>query len=376
MIERSIIGTFEDQLSEWLRLNPPSDSLRMVSEHRVVLGTGKNEREENQDRVIYVEFQTKSLNRKFLLAAIFDGMGGMIDGGKCADIAIVTLVSNLLRLPRARGRIALIEALNFANLTLWEKYKGQGGTTFAGLFFENDRQIAVNIGDSRIYSFDSIGGLRRHSVDDNIGNQLAKLKGLNQMEISPEIAGRLGQYLGMRGLPKPNIFSIQRPKSAVEDRTFLLSTDGVHLISDQRIERILRSNESLSCAASQLLEAGRAVSSDNGTVALLKSPTLPPFTNQNFDCLRLWTNEGCFSFSFPTSYVSDQPVSTAHLQNELSASSANPEEKPAARIKKNENERKEESRRRKKQEKPRKEKPQVRIEQLDFDPIPDDESPQ
>lgn len=348
--------------------------MKAVSGGHVLLATAKNGREENQDRVIYAELQTNQPDRRFALAAIFDGIGGMIDGGKCANMAIVSILSQLLTIQRTKGRIAIIEAMNAANAKLWSKYKGRGGTTFAGLFFESKRQTALNTGDSRVYSYNVSRGLSRHSVDDKLGNQLAKMAGLESIDINPEIADRLGQYLGMQGPIRPNIFPIKRTSTQTESSRFLLTTDGIHSISDCNIENILRGFTDPRSTATSLLEAGRSASSDNGTVAILDSPTFEPSPDPNFECIRIWSTEGCFSFSFQTPKPT---IRNTRLPQKIQPSESPPpprQQPPTFHSKSAEPSADEEQDQGNKKQ-PRKAQQEVQIEQLTFDQIPEDESP-
>lgn len=304
----NIIGPeLNRELLQWFAANPPKDSSVCAGNLGIVLSTAQNSRSENQDRAVKIQFTSRFPERSFKLLAVFDGIGGMLDGGKCAELSIASLVSNLVTLPRSKSRVSLIQALFVTNHDVWEAYRGRGGTTFAGLFIENGRARAINIGDSRIYRFAPNRGLLQQSTDDRIGNQIAKMKGLEGVEINPEFADRLGQYVGMQEPISPNVFQIDSSAMKDTETIFLLSTDGAHYCGNTLIEETLRKNNTPLKIANELIKfSANNSNADNATIICANAPSIAfseSHVSSFFEHLQIWSINGIFDFYFPSEIV-------------------------------------------------------------------------
>jgi serine/threonine protein phosphatase PrpC len=304
--------TLKSELLQWLAANPPSDGTRRMGTPDVVVSTVKNGREENQDRAIYAQFTSDRSERCFSLLAVLDGIGGMLDGGRCAEISIASILVNLVRLNRNRNRITLVEALTLANQELRQEYKGRGGATFAGVFLENQSVKSVTLGDSRVYGYDINLGIKRLSLDDRLGDQFSKLKGLENIALDPEIANRLGQYLGMDGQPRPNIRLIEDTIWRNSENFLLISTDGAHAIGDILLTDLFRLNKGPFEIADALTKKTFAdVEADNATVICAKVGKLGMTKNDSrssFEQLRVWSVQGVFNFIFSNYAEKYSPV--------------------------------------------------------------------
>jgi len=374
MIDNCIEKTLKRELLQWFAENPPRDGSQFADAGDVVISTAKNARSENQDRAIYAQFMSERTERCFSLLAVLDGIGGMIEGGRCAEVAIASILSSLVSLSRFNNRVTLVEALTIANSAVWEEYKGRGGATFAGVFYENKHARSVNIGDSRVYSYDSSRGIMRLSSDDRLGDQFAKLKGLENVSLNPEIADRLGQYLGMAGRTTPNIKALDDAVLRSPQNYILISTDGAHVAGEQFIASTIRSHFQTGAIADAIIkQASIEANADNATILCAKA-TAVQADNRNyhspFEHLRVASINGVFNFAIQNSLLKIQPSPRPfRSRDKRKQRSEQPQEKKSPIT--------EESKPVDPLEKPsigKRAKQKVTIQQLTFKPIPDNES--
>ena len=73
----------------------------------------------------------------------------MKEGGRCADLALATLISELAASNENLPKLRLTRALNVANETLYSKmFRERGGTTLALIYATpTSRPIGLNVGD-------------------------------------------------------------------------------------------------------------------------------------------------------------------------------------------------------------------------------------
>jgi PPM family protein phosphatase len=301
-----IESLFRGQLLAWLADNKPQDGVRSAKNGDVAFATAQNLRSENEDRVFYAEFGSPRADRSFALLSVLDGIGGLSDGGECAEFAITAILAKLLVRRKANQRITLIEALASANDEVRRAYSGRSGVTFAGVFIQTKRAVALNVGDTRIYHFDeSRGGLNRLSTDDRIGAQLAKVKGLENIDLDPELAMRLGQFLGMHDAIRPNVRMIRGGATRSSADYFLLATDGAYSVGETLILDAIKHKSEPKEIAKTLFESSVSdPAGDNATLACaradrLRAPNIAKSKDAEFEQLQVWTTEGSFTFLIP-----------------------------------------------------------------------------
>lgn len=307
MIDYRIGALLKRELLQWFASSSLPDGKIIAGRPDVAIATAKNTRGENQDRSIYARFIGDRADRCFSLFAVLDGIGGMIDGGRCAEIAIASIVSSLVSLSGTAQRISLIEALMNANQEVWREYNGRGGATFAGIFFEKGQVRSINIGDSHVYMYDELRGLIRESSDDRLGEQFSKIKGLEMFTLDPSLAGRLGQYLGMSGEPRPNIRVIERTRLRSPKSYFLISTDGAHASGDNFISSTFKSlSEPLRIAEDLIKRSSDNDEADNATIICGRASQIEVFKNEGvsgYEQLKVWSVHGVFNFFIPSGFV-------------------------------------------------------------------------
>ena len=379
-MDERILSILRRELSEWLAARPPTDGTQFTEGTDIVLSTAKNARAENQDRALFVTFSSPFKERSFALMAVLDGIGGMVDGGRCADICISSLITAMVRMPRARNRVTIVEALQAANRDVWQTYNGRGGTTFAGVFFEQNKAHSVNIGDSHVYEYQPPRGLVQQSTDDRLGNQFAKLKGLENVTLNPELSRRLAQYIGMQGLIRPHVAPLHDELIRSRRSYIVLSTDGSR--SQQFVDREIPGEDITPRNIAQtLMDSSTTIGeTDNATVVCARATALHSSSDialSPFEYLRVCSVNSVFTFLFPNSEPRSSPgverrrERVRHKRSEPNKQASVPEPKPEAPITAPSSFTSSST----EAGKPNlgaASKPQVTIRQLTFDPIPDE----
>jgi len=173
-----------------------------------------------------------STSNPFIIAALADGMGGMIDGRECASRTLAcffnSMIVNRKENPSKRLELAAIDANSF----VYDFAKGKGGSTLSAIVIQAEDQPAIlNVGDSRIYATEDSSGDR---------NNLIRLTTDDTLEEAVGGTGReLLQFVGMGGGISPHVSEVQSGKFRV-----LISSDGVHFISQAKLQEVLTNNRS------------------------------------------------------------------------------------------------------------------------------------
>jgi serine/threonine protein phosphatase PrpC len=195
----------------------------------------QGKRASNQDRI----FATTDYESGGIVAAVADGLGGMKDGDKAAEIAVGTLgeaASDLL----SRMESGFAGASEFAAETYqrandrigsWAGTRGRPGsvgTTLVSLIVSNSRYLVVNVGDSRCYAINDMA-VRQITKDHTVADALVRQGILAAADYdSSPLRNQLTNSLGPKPAPEPDFFpdagfgTIDRPS------TFLLCSDGFY----------------------------------------------------------------------------------------------------------------------------------------------------
>jgi serine/threonine protein phosphatase PrpC len=205
----------------------PVGSMGVSNEHRsAVLGTDiGNKRKKNEDRVAFATIRSK--NHALDVYMLSDGMGGMVEGDRCAAMALAAFMASLAT---SRGPLTVMieTAASLANERVFSEYRGRGGTTLSAVLRDKNDVYGLNIGDSRVYSV-SQGEFRQLSVDDTLSGQLGK-----NYQVESEDNGLI-QFVGMGNDLVSHIFRI-----AEENSEIALTSDGAHFIGDEAIKVLFK----------------------------------------------------------------------------------------------------------------------------------------
>lgn len=210
-------------------------------------------RTENQDRTALMKFRSSTAS--YTVIAVVDGMGGMRDGEKSAEIAISTFLCSIMENVHLGSEHAIMQATMTANNAVFEFTNGKGGSTLSAILLASDgTHMTVNVGDSRIYAKESIfGKVIRLTVDDS----LAETVGGSGTELL--------QFIGMGEGIRPHVVPLP-----LEAKQVYLTTDGVHYIEPNTLSDIIKHAEKITQVVERLIATARWCGGpDNATVSAL-----------------------------------------------------------------------------------------------------------
>lgn len=249
---------FAERLSKWLSKPIASEGQNQPDNLNVVLRTDIGlKRKENQDRVVAMRVNTPfSSGRHFFVIALADGMGGMMDGAKCASLTLSTFLYSLIRNRGLSPEDRLIQSALDADKSVHDFSRGNGGATLSAIIIEpGSKPCTLNIGDSRIYAYKNNvkGSLNRLTVDDSLE------------EVFGGDDKSLLQFVGMGQGIKPHTQYLNH-----EGDYYCLTSDGIHFINESVFDDILFHSQELSQAAVRLGQYVRWCGAhDNASIALV-----------------------------------------------------------------------------------------------------------
>lgn len=202
-----------------------------------------NIRTRQEDSVLLLEHPLK---KEFKLMAVADGMGGLLNGGKASNLALLNIINWFEKIPEdyyykeTKILFEIYEELEYID-TVIRKYCVQGGTTLSMAIFTKNTTICINVGDSRIYIYAN-NNLKQISNDHSISWDLYK-KGmiLTKDDVrfhkkSNLITSRLGCEIKRLKIDSEII-------NVNDFENVYLFTDGVtDCLSDKQIEKVIKQN--------------------------------------------------------------------------------------------------------------------------------------
>lgn len=192
--------------------------------------------------------------RDTYLYAVCDGMGGELCGDLASEIAVKAL-------DRFKDDFDLSAEsyFEYANETVCREIRRQGGrmgTTFAGLWINDEKARVYNVGDSRIYLFRN-GQLMQLSEDHTQAQLMYKQGLISREEVKTHpFRNRLTQHIGIF----PEELELV-PHAVVNIRLqpgdrFLLCSDGLtDMLGDDEIRTLIAEGETPSAIAGALLRS-------------------------------------------------------------------------------------------------------------------------
>jgi serine/threonine protein phosphatase PrpC len=280
--------SIQNRVQKWLARNCPRKGLVHPDGNGIVLSTTIGSvRQENEDRALLVRASFLEPGRAFIAAILCDGMGGMIEGGMCADLAVSSFVASLFGSKERSLAQRLVDAANRANQVVFKKYLGRGGATLSALIFDRYDLASVNIGDSRIYQVAIGGKVEQLSKDDTLRGQLPPVKDQSYPDM-PEHR-QLLQYVGMGEGIEPHIISLA-PRSNF--KYVVLSSDGAHNIPKETFESIIANAKTAKQAAERIIYVSEWCGGADNASIIIVSPesSLVPSRNEatNLNLLEIW----------------------------------------------------------------------------------------
>ena len=198
------------------------------------------------------------------LLAVSDGMGGHASGEIASYMTVRYLSDNYARVVDGE-KTELINLISEINSEVVREarscpdYKGMGAT-LCGLLCRDGKLLGFNVGDSRLYRYDS-HGLKRLSRDHSEGQRLLDLKLLTEEEVK-NFPNRktIYKYIGMRADLVADVFDVEPCR---EKTVFLLCSDGLSDVLDEsELSLILSSDVPLKQKSDMLMN--RALSRNVG----------------------------------------------------------------------------------------------------------------
>ncbi len=269
----------------WLQARPVTPkSIVLDGPEAIAIASATGMRSENQDRVALVRVSNQaSIGANVQAAVLLDGIGGMADGASAASLALASFSIYLAFGDCARGLKSLImEAAEFANDVVYQRYRARGGTTLTAVLFGRQGAVGLSVGDSRAYIC-SKAGLRQLSEDDTLSGHLGNAsKKLDPWRFPDSIDNRLSQFVGMGEGIQPHLIALPAYDSAESEATLLLMTDGAYFVGQQILEVLLRQKSDPSELAQRILTMAEWLGgNDNASIAVV--PARPQFIEERSD---------------------------------------------------------------------------------------------
>ncbi len=335
--ENMEVSQFQEQLQEviarWLKSGEKSGFTDSASE-TVVLSSVLGKRSENQDRTIFLRVKFKEPSKHSIAALVLcDGMGGMVSGGDCANLAISTFAASLVQSNATTLTDKLMVAVNSANQAVYKDFRGRGGATLSAVACnEVSDWAAVNVGDSRIYHVLNSGVVEQLTIDDTLEEQLADLN----LPSPPSEFRQLLQYVGMGEGIEPRHIKLQ---ISPEIKWFLITSDGAHGISKDVFQALVIHAESPKEVVHRLTKFSEWLGGkDNSTVAVL-SVGMDLFERSKesaFSSLEIWSIPGKAEFfSVKPSRTDTSQNGNSHLtESSVSGAEEKSKQETLPRVKK------------------------------------------
>ncbi len=226
-----------------------------------------------------IAHQDGTISEGYVLASVCDGMGGQCLGEVASMIAVETLNEFFGKKPQNLSVEWIQTLIDEANRRVCRKMteeKKRMGSTLSMVEIVNDKVIAANLGDSRIYRFRN-GGLLQLSTDHTTVARLLRTGAITKEEAKMHpMRHQISQYLGI--FPKEMILEPAVTEiSNIEDQDiYLLCSDGLtDMLEEDEITAVLAAEKNITNAAKMLIEkANLAGGEDNITVVLVRAEAL------------------------------------------------------------------------------------------------------
>lgn len=233
----------------------------------------------NEDRVAVIRTKQDVPNSPWYLFAVCDGMGGMKDGEDAAVNALSIFLATALSSRQGPTKENLLQSIDAANKALFDELKAQGGATLSACIWDHKHLLIANVGDSRVWLKRVDKELEQVTQDDNLAGQLKK----QGISVPSDVRNELLQFVGMGNEVQPHVFEID----AKAGDTVIITSDGIHRIHADTLNRVVASASSPAQLAERLL----ALSiwnggEDNASVIVCRLPKAGAFQVGNAD---LWT---------------------------------------------------------------------------------------
>ena len=228
-------------------------------------------------RRTYEKTYARSYEKGFLVA-VSDGMGGHASGEVASGQTVRYLSENYQRIIDGAylNKESVVDEISRLNRSVVSLSKSDPnlrgmGATLCGVLCSNGVCYGINVGDSRLYSYQN-GKFEQLSTDHTEGQRLLSLKLLTEEEYQRFPRKKnLYKYIGMNGEVVADVFKIE---SCEPGTVLVLCSDGLaDVISNEEISEILSTNEPIENKGHKLVEQAVARNvghGDNITLILIE----------------------------------------------------------------------------------------------------------
>ena len=230
-------------------IKPPAEKQYALS-----IGTGldagiKRKDKPNEDRLLAIQgtLANDTCPQPFGLFVIADGIGGHANGQEASrlaiqhirDVVIPALLSDV-KINEEQSAELLLDAIQEANNSLCQynqMYKSDIGTTVTAALVVGKTISIANVGDSRTYSYTSVGGLKKLTRDHSLVARLVENGAISADDVyTHPRRNEIYRSLGHKTSLDVDMFT--HPLTA--ETTLLLCSDGLwEMVRDPVIQEIL-----------------------------------------------------------------------------------------------------------------------------------------
>lgn len=268
------------RLRQWLAHHAQDGTNRPRGEAFALGTTVGSVRTENQDRTVLARFSFHGSSA--YLAILSDGMGGMVAGRECAELATAHLLAFALTERRDSASALLRGAMQAANTAVYSVHRGRGGAACAAVLIHGLTVSGINAGDARVYLVRRDGAPDQLSSDDTLAARVAALR--PQAELS-DTRTELLQFVGIGADLEPHLFERQLTDDI---RGTLITSDGAHGVPGVNFRRALDESSAVRALVDNLLATSlRLGGRDNASVIAISTRDLPTATSQGV--IEVWT---------------------------------------------------------------------------------------
>lgn len=227
------------------------------------------QRKLNQDYVFTSEMPVGNLPNLFIVA---DGMGGHRAGDFASKYAVETVI-NEVAVAEEKDPVELLRtAMSKANervhqkASLEEKYYGMG-TTMVACVIEDDKLLAANVGDSRLYVMNK--EIEQITRDHSLVEEMVQMGGIDRASArSHPDKNLITRAIGVQETIEIDFFQVELKEGDI----ILMCSDGLtNMLEDEDIRMILAGQRDIVEKAEELVKAANENGGmDNIAVILIK----------------------------------------------------------------------------------------------------------
>lgn len=229
--------------------------------------------------ILCVPEKVALLEKRGMLFAVADGMGGASSGEFASRLALKTIVEGYFLGPGGNIPLRLREAIEEANRRVFEEslkdaHRHGMGTTVSVLLIHGDCAYVAQVGDSRVYVRRGDTNVLQVTDDHSLVAEQVREGYLSEEEArNHTLKNLITRAVGIKETVKVDLFAFQIRR----DDTLLICSDGLsNLVADEEISDAM-ALDGLQGAARKLIGiALRAGGVDNITAALIRVMSDPP----------------------------------------------------------------------------------------------------